>query len=321
MIVICDYQPLPYHPKWGGVNADSFGALDHCFDADPVARLAAVWADESSESEPKFALYGFEQRLKLQLDEPIIYAKFEPRAQQIWLARRDSDEQITILIYSYDGTLRANASMDDELGGSDVWMDELPEAGAMAVELGAGQDGCRSFLLRLGKDGLKVTAKLDDDLIFLFLLNSRQEAVLMNYYKSEIFIASYPNLKPLRKFSLPDEIMLDGQTSELMCGQITPLTDRLWLIDNDAYFRHYLFDARELKFIAEIALAGFEPTLDKINEITSPISAVELVGDKFIFTHCKLVDKGERSRLSKRYFAADAARVKAQILENLKTKI
>ena len=50
-----------------------------------------------------------------------------------------------------------------------------------------------------------------------------REAVLLNLYEQEIAVVSYPQLKPLRKFSFPDELTLDGETREFMLGGIAPL--------------------------------------------------------------------------------------------------
>ena len=148
MIVISDFTELDGDPRYDGINAADFDASKFCFSADTLAKTVAVWGDEYEDEEPGFKLYGFDRELKFSLNEPIIYAKFEPCAAQIWLARRDSKEQISILLYGYDGELRANLALPDELENSGVWMDELPEMVGMAVALGAGQDGSRSFFLR-----------------------------------------------------------------------------------------------------------------------------------------------------------------------------
>lgn len=65
------------------------------------------------------------------------------------------------MIYDYDGKLKSNLALPDELKNSDVWMDELPQIGGMAVNLGAGQDGSRSFLLHADESGLNLTAELE----------------------------------------------------------------------------------------------------------------------------------------------------------------
>lgn len=72
------------------------------------------------------------------------------------------------MIYDYDGGLKSNLALPDELRNSGVWMDELPQIGSMAVGLGAGQDGNRSFLLRADESELNLAAKLKEDFSFLF---------------------------------------------------------------------------------------------------------------------------------------------------------
>ena len=244
------------------------------------------------------------------------------------------------MIYDYDGELKSNLALPDELRNSGVWMDELPQIGSMAVGLGAGQDGNRSFLLRADESELNLAAELEEDLSFLFAtkgkggendeleqkcapdreckdkqnseLKPRQkrmqeteqerennqkcerahEAVLLNFYEGQIAIASYPELKPLRKFSFPDELALDGETREFMPGGITPLSDKIWLVRDDGCFRHYLFDAIEFEFIAEIALAGFEQKIDGEGEITSQIFDIDYREGKLIFTHYELAGEG-----------------------------
>ena len=169
MIVISDFTKLASDPRYGGINAADFGASKFCFSADTLAKTVAVWGDEYEGEESGFKLYGFDRKLKFSLNEPIIYAKFEPRAAQIWLARRDSKKQISILLYGYGGELRANLALPDELENSGVWMDELPQTGGMAVGFSAGQDGSRSFLLQAKGRGLNLTAELEDDFSFLFV--------------------------------------------------------------------------------------------------------------------------------------------------------
>ena len=127
------------------------------------------------------------------------------------------------------------------------------------------------------------------------------------FLRGQIAIVSYPELKPLLKFSFPDELTLDGETREFMLGGIAPLGRKFWLVRDDGYFRHYIFDAREFKFIAEIALAGFEPKIDGEGEIMSQIFDIDYREGKLIFTHYELAGKGEQTREINRYFEAGAA--------------
>ncbi len=115
---------------------------------------------------------------------------------------------------------------------------------------------------------------------------------MLNLYEQKIAVVSYPQLKPLRKFSFPEEFALDGETREFMLGGITPLSDKIWLVRDDGYFRHYLFDAIEFEFIAEIPLAGFEPKIDGAGEITSQIYDIDYREGKLIFTHYELAGEG-----------------------------
>ena len=349
------FYQLKSDPRSGGISAADFGASKFCFDVDTVTKLIAVWSDETGGEELNFKIYDFDRKLKFCLREPIIYAKFEPRAHQIWLARRDGEEQISILIYDYDGELKSNLALPDKLGNSDVWMDELPQIGGMAVDLDAGQDGSRSFLLRADGSELNLIAELEEDFSFLFAtegkggyndeleqkyapyreckdeqnseLKRRQErmqkpeqerennqkceraseAVLLNFYEGRIAIVSYPQLEPLRKFRFPEELTLDGETREFMLGGIVPINEKIWLVRDDGYFRHHLFDAHKFEFIAEIALEGFEPKAGSLGEIASSICDIDCRDGKLIFTHYELAGDGEQTREINRYFEADAA--------------
>ena len=89
MIVIDDFTELNSDPRSGGISAADFGANKFCSHIDAASKLVAVWSDETGGEELNFKIYDFDRELKFSLREPIIYSKFEPRAAQIWLARRD----------------------------------------------------------------------------------------------------------------------------------------------------------------------------------------------------------------------------------------
>lgn len=228
-------------------------------------------------------------------------------------------------------------------------MDELPQIGGMAVDLGAGQDGSRSFLLHADGSELNLIAELEEDFSFLFAtegkggyndeleqkcapyreckdeqnseLKRRQErmqkpeqerennqkceraseAVLLNFYEGRIAIVSYPQLEPLRKFRFPEELTLDGKTREFMLGGIVLINEKIWLVRDDGHFRHYLFDAHKFEFIAEIALAGFEPKAGSLGEIASSICDIDCRDGKLIFTHYELAGDGEQTREINRF--------------------
>lgn len=364
MITIKNFTELKSDPRSGGISAADFGASKFCSHIDTAFKLIAVWSDETGGEELNFKIYDFDRKLKFCLREPIIYAKFEPRAAQIWLARRDGEGQITILIYDYDGELKSNLALPDELRNSDVWMDELPQIGGMAVGLGAGQDGSRSFLLRadereseLGsvpqqahkqngangqcermlereclrdqKDALDNKCYDEKKREQKYALKSEREnaqkieqprerknnraseAVLLNFYEQEIAVVSYPQLEPLREFRFPDELTLDGETREFMLGGIVPINEKIWLVRDDDYFRRYIFDAIKFEFIAEIALAGFEPKAGSLGEIASSICDIDCRDGKLIFTHYELAGEGEQTREINRYFEADCRSVNA----------
>ena len=143
--------------------------------------------------------------------------------------------------------------------------------------------------------------------------------MLLNFYEGRIAIVSYPKLKPLRKFSFPDELTLDGETREFMLGGIVPINEKIWLVRDDGFFRHYLFDADKFEFIAEIALAGFEPKIDGTGEIMSQICDIDYCEGKLIFTHYELAGDGEQTREINRYFEADAAAL-GQIFTTKRTR-
>lgn len=152
-------------------------------------------------------------------------------------------------------------------------------------------------------------------------MRASERSGAFKFLRGQIAIASYPELKPLRKFSFPDELALDGETREFMLGGITPLSDKIWLVRDDGYFRHYLFDAIEFEFIAEIALAGFEPKIDGEGEMTSQICDIDYREGKLIFTHYELAGEGEQTREINRYFEADATALGQILTDRLKIAI
>lgn len=80
MIVISDFTELAGDPRSGGISAADFGASKFCSHIDTAFKLVAVWSDEYDGEELNFKIYDFDRELKFSLREPIIYAKFEPRA-------------------------------------------------------------------------------------------------------------------------------------------------------------------------------------------------------------------------------------------------
>ena len=54
--------------------------------------------------------------------------------------------------------------------------------------------------------------------------------MLLNLYEQETAVVSYPQLKPLRKFSFPEELALDDETREFMPGGIAPASARRRLL-------------------------------------------------------------------------------------------
>lgn len=134
-----------------------------------------------------------------------------------------------------------------------------------------------------------------------------RSGTFINFYEGRIAIVSYPKLKPLREFHFPDKLTLDGETREFMLGGIVPINEKIWLVRDDGYFRHYLFDADEFEFIAEIVLAGFEPKAGSLGEIASSICDIDCRDGKLIFTQYELAGEGEQTREINRYFEADAA--------------
>lgn len=90
------------------------------------------------------------------------------------------------------------------------------------------------------------------------------------------------------------------------------------VVRDDGYFRHYLFDAIKFEFIAEIALAGFEPKIDGASEITSQICDIDYRAGKLIFTHYELAGDGQQTHEINRYFEADAAALWQILTDRLK---
>ncbi len=281
MITLQKYTKTDTDPTQS-INPADFCVNSWCFDTDNQGKYLVKW-DEDTES---FEFLNFDKTLLWELNAPICEAKFDPKNQLVWLVQRDNDEQVTIFVYDYKGNQKASLMMEDEFYQSGFIITPLPQPMSIALDFAAGQDGSQAYFLQFSDTKIQVIKKLEENLGFLFTFDNDQKAILLNYYENTIFEVSYPDLEPLRQFEFPDDMSY---------GNLSKITDDIWLFSENNHFRHYLFDNRKMQIIDEIVVSGYEPMPNTDGEFDSHISHMEYIGDKIIFTHYEFVNTPEKN--------------------------
>ncbi len=264
------------------VNPKKFRVKAGCFDTDNFAKCLIKWDEDKG----IFEFLSFDKTLLWKLNAPICEAKLDPESQLVWLVQRDSKEQVTVLVYDYNGNQKASLTMEDKFCQSDFIITPLPQPMSIALDFAAGQDGSQAYFLQFADDKIRIINELEKDLSFVFAFNNDQKAILLNYYENTIFEVSYPDLEPLRQFEFPDDMSY---------GNLSKITDDIWLFSENNHFRHYLFDNRKMQIIDEIVVSGYEPMPNTDGEFDSHISHMEYIGDKIIFTHYEFVNTQEKN--------------------------
>ncbi len=278
MVILKNHQKTNHNPMLC-INPKDFGLTKWYFDIDKNARFIIKW-DETKEH--GFDFLDFDKNIIWQLSKPICHAKLDPRQQLIWLIERNSNEQISVLLYDYHGNQKASLVMQDNVYQAHFGITLLPEVSKIALEFGGGQDGLQCYFLQFGHDGIQVVQTLDDDLYLLFTFDDDTKCVLFNFYEQQFFITSYPDIQPISQFQFADTMYF---------YDMTKLHDKLWLVTDDYCYRHYLIDGVSLQIIDEIVVSGHEPTLDDDGEITSQISDMKYHDNQLIFCHYQFTGK------------------------------
>nr|WP_314904316.1 hypothetical protein [uncultured Campylobacter sp.] len=147
----------------------------------------------------------------------------------------------------------------------------------------------------------------------------------MSSSKNLAFIARASDLARLREINFDQTQLALDLDGEFLLNGIIPLSLSVWLVTSVSFasgYRHYVFDAQNLRFIDEAAIEGFLPYAQEWGYVRSEITALKLVEDKIAAFWDKIIKnvtkKNKETQIIRRYFTADFADVVAQILAAVK---
>lgn len=261
------------------INPDDFEAKRWYYDVDEQAQCLIKWDEDAEDG---FCFLNFDKQILWQLSTPICHGKLDPIHRIVWLVQRDNNEQVTVLVHDYHGTLKASLVMRDELYQSHFIITPLPEPMSIALDFGGGQDGSQSYFLQFANDKINIIKTLEDDLCLLFTFADDTKAVLLNFYENMFFVVSYPKLTVLAQFTMPEEAYF---------GNLSKISDRIWLLADEQHYRYFLFDSDSMQLMDEVVVSGHEPTPDTDGEIISNISDMYYQDGKMIFSHYEIIGK------------------------------
>ena len=221
------------------------------------------------------------------------------------------------MVYDYERNLIAKEELDAlRSGGALVCV--KPLGAAVAVEFDCGADGFSGFLARL--ENGKIKALPYGENVFLSLLDG-ERALFMSSSKNLAFIARASDLARLREINFDQTQLARDLDGEFLLNGIIPLSLSVWLVTSVSFasgYRHYVFDAQNLRFIDEAAIEGFLPYAQEWGYVRSEITALKLVEGKIAAFWDKIIKnvtkKNKETQIIRRYFTADFADVVAQIL-------
>ncbi len=130
------------------VNPKKFRVKAGCFDTDNFAKSLIKWDEDKG----IFEFLSFDKTLLWKLNAPICEAKLDPESQLVWLVQRDSKEQVTVLVYDYNGNPKASLTMEDKFCQSSFIITPLPQPMSIALDFAAGQDGSQAYFLQFADD-------------------------------------------------------------------------------------------------------------------------------------------------------------------------
>lgn len=240
-----------------------------------------------------------------------------PECVQIWLVKKTSELSCELLVYDHERNLIAKEELDAlRSGGTLVCV--KPLGAAVAVEFDCGADGSSGFLAWL--ENGKIKALPYGENVFLSLLDG-ERALFMSSSKNLAFIARASDLARLREINFDQTQLARDLDGEFLLNGIIPLGRSFWLVTSVSFasgYRHYVFDAQNLRFIDEAAIEGFLPYAQEWGYVRSEITALKLVEGKIAAFWDKIIKnvtkKNKETQIIRRYFTADFADVVAQIL-------
>ena len=314
MIILNGFKEVNFDPRLIP-GAEKFGKSPDKIDFDKNAALIGCIGAY------KFELFNVKKELIWEIGGDFLRFAFVPECAQIWLVKKTSELACELLVYDYERNLIAKEELDAlRSGGALVWV--KPLGAAVAVEFDCGADGFSGFLARL--ENGKIKALPYGENVFLSLLDG-ERALFMSSSKNLAFIARASDLKRLKEINFDQTQLARDLDGEFLLNGIIPLSLGVWLVTSVSLasgYRHYVFDAQNLRFIDEAAIEGFLPYAQEWGYVRSEITALKLVEGKIAAFWDKIIKnvtkKNKETQIIRRYFTADFADVVAQILAAVK---
>jgi len=310
MIILNDFKEVNFDPRLIP-GAEKFGKSPDKIDFDKnAALLGCIGAC-------KFELFNVKKELIWEIGGDFLHFAFVPGCAQIWLVKKTSELACELLVYDYERNLIAKEEFDAlRSGGALVLVKPLGAGGAVGGGCGAG--GGLGGFARL--ENGKIKALPYGENVFLSLLDG-ERALFMSSSKNLAFIAHASDLARLREINFDQTQLARDLDGEFLLNGIIPLSRSFWLVTSVSFasgYRHYVFDAQNLRFIDEAAIEGFLPYAQEWGYVRSEITALKLVEDKIAAFWDKIIKnvtkKNKETQIIRRYFTADFADVVAQIL-------
>ena len=268
MIILNGFKEINFDPRLIP-GAEKFGKSPDKIDFDKNAALVGCIGA------CKFELFNVKKELIWEIGGDFLRFAFVSGCAQIWLVKKTSE----LLVYDYERNLIAKEEFDAlRSGGALVWV--KPLGAAVAVEFDCGADGFSGYLARL--ENGKIKALPYGENIFLSLLDG-ERALFMSSSKNLAFIARASDLARLMEINFDQTQLARNLDGEFLLNGIIPLSLGVWLVTSVSFasgYRHYVFDAQNLRFIDEAAIEGFLPYTQEWGYVRSEITALKLVEGK-----------------------------------------
>lgn len=234
----------------------------------------AVWRKTEG-----LTLWNFAGEQLFSVSGAVWAAQFDPAENILWVIERKDSEQVIIMVYDSSGAKLAALPMEDELYESEFLLSKLPEAGAMSIDFGGGQDGSQNYFFSYHNGSIALGKTLPAEQCFLFCVKGNEQAILADPYDMALFCCSYPELEEQRRFLYPNE-----EAYPWCMGSVGYLGGQQLILGNAWDMRYYLFDLATMRIEDEIVIAGFAPTEDKDGEICSCITSIAVHQGRLLIT-------------------------------------
>lgn len=258
------------------------GARRH-IELQPEQELIACWSEEHG-----LTIAEFNGKTRFTLPGSYSGMCFDPRDGYLWVARRDGNSHITVLVLDQWGTVLAQLAMDDPLYQSMCLFTPLPDPGQAVLCLAAGQDGSRDSVLQRCGERLEILRTLPDDRVFVSCIADGGEALLVDFDEQVLYRCTFPALAEIGRFAYPRD--------EPWCvGHIQPFGSDKLLLCNEYDQRYHLLDMASMALCGEVVLEGYEPVENRDGELCSDITSMK-VGARDIACEISRRVDGKRQR-------------------------